>query len=353
MLMISDSIFIENSAFRQKVESEPVKLCFEEGKSISGMTYPDYRGIDIFGISYCENDLGFVMLTEVDESVVLEPIYELQEKIIILGVTIMAIASGVSFVLSKRISDPIKKLKLATQEISKGNFDVKTKIQTNDEIQELSESFDVMAKTIKETVSAITHREDIIKRQEKLLSQFSKEEKNCSVCLVDIIGSLAISKTMSDEQNKRYYEIFTGSVLEIIKKHKGIPVKLINDSILFYFPSGSYQDESKTIECCLEIADASKEMNDKLSSENLPGVGYRISSTLGDLQVVHNNDGSIDDIFGDSVSLCFKINQYALPNGLIIAKAMYEKSKSLDFKFTKLENSLIQELQFDLYLVSR
>ena len=133
-MMISESLFVEDAPFQQQVDSEPVRLCFEGGQSVSGMTYVDYRGVEIFGISYCENNLGFVMLTEVDESVVLEPIYELQQTIVIMGASIMAIASVAAFIISRKISSPIQKLRDATQEISKGNFDVQTNIQTNDEI---------------------------------------------------------------------------------------------------------------------------------------------------------------------------------------------------------------------------
>ena len=63
-------------------------------------------------------------------------------------------------------------------EISKGNFDLQTNIQTNDEIGELSSSFDSMTNTIKETISAITKRENIIKQQEHIL-MYSEEKKEC------------------------------------------------------------------------------------------------------------------------------------------------------------------------------
>ena len=105
-LMISESIFAKNAAFKQKVETAPVIMCFEHGQSVSGMIYADYRKVDIFGISHCENNLGFVLLTEVDKDIIIKPIHELQEKIIILGASMMAIASVATFVLSRRISNP-------------------------------------------------------------------------------------------------------------------------------------------------------------------------------------------------------------------------------------------------------
>ena len=353
-LMISDSIFVENAVFQQKVDSEPVALCFEQGKSVSGTTYTDYRGIDIFGISYCENILGFVMLTEVDEDAVLRPIYELQEKIIIIGASIMAIASIAAFILAKRISNPILKLRNATNEISKGNFDVQTSIQTNDEIGELSSSFDSMAKTIKETISAITKRENIIKQQANILLKYSEQKQECCVCLVDIVGSILIKEKMSVEQSKKYYNMFIESVAKIVEKHKGIAVKAVDDSLLFYFPFENDATYENTIDCCLEIADHNVKLNEKLISEDLPEIAYRISSTFGNVNVAKSSTAILQDIFGEPVNQCFNINQYALPNTLVIEDSLYQKVKDSEkFKFTKLDQSLIKGLEFTIFIVTK
>ena len=353
-LMISESIFVENAAFKQKVDSEPVRLCFEGGQSVGGMTYTDYRGVDIFGVSYCENNLGFVMMTEVDESVVLQPIYELQEKIIIIGASIMAIASITAFALSRMISNPIQKLRNATQEISKGNFDVETKIQTNDEIGELSSSFDSMAKTIQETIYAITKRENIIKQQTNILLKYSEQKQECCVCLVDIVGSILIKEKMSEEQSKKYYNMFIESISKIVEKYNGIAVKAVDDSLLFYFPFAENTTYENAINCCLEIADCNSELNEKLRSEDLPEMAYRISSTFGKVNVTKSSTATLQDIFGEPVNHCFNINQYALPNTLVIGDSFYQKVKdSGKLKFTRLDQSLIRGLEYKIFIVSR
>jgi len=87
-------------------------------------------------------------LTEVDESAILKPISDLQNRIIVVGIILIVIASVITFVLSKRISSPILKLRNAAKELSAGNFAIRTNIQTNDEIEQLSTSFDNMAKTL-------------------------------------------------------------------------------------------------------------------------------------------------------------------------------------------------------------
>lgn len=354
MLMVSESLFVEDAEFTQRVETEPVRECFENGQSVSGLVYSDYRGVDIFGVSYCQKERDYVLITEVDESAILEPIYSLQEKIIMIGGSLMVIATAVTYFLSKRLSNPILKLRDAANRISEGDFEVKAKVKTNDEIGQLSSAFDSMTKTINETVSAISRRNDIIKRQEDILQQFSQTKEDSCVCLVDIVGSLKITKDLSEVKKKRYYKVFTDAILDKIKEHKGISVKFINDAVLFYFPSSKYDDVFTTsLNCCLDIASLNQSLNDKMEGEDLPGIGYRISLTYGKIDTVSGETASVEDIFGEPVSLAFKINQYALPNLVIIEKSLYEKIKDKDFEFTELDKSLVKELEYDVYLVSK
>ena len=353
-MMISESIFLENTPFNQKVDTFAVSECFDNGKNVEAGDYTDYRNVDIFGYSYCAKDLGFVLLTEVDESAILKPITELQNMIILVGISLIVIASIVTFILSRRISQPILKLRDAAQELSSGNFDVRTNIQTNDEIEQLSTSFDDMAKTLQESISAIGKRENIIKQQGNILEKFFEEKRDSFVCLVDLVGSLKLTKTLTEDQKKRYSEIFTDSVISVIKKHKGMPVKIIGDAILFYFPASKDDQKilSNVLDCCLEISNLDKELNDKTSSENLPGMAYRISIAFGMVNEAKTSDSSLDDIFGEPVNTVFKINQYALPNTVVADYSVYEISKELNYKFTKLVKSIIKGLEYTLFVVS-
>jgi len=191
-IMISESRFLKNTEFNQKVDTTPVRKCFEEGNEILDF-YQDYRGVKIFGSSYCAKDLGFVLLAEIDESETIEPILILQDRIFLTGLVITVTMGVITFFLSKSISYPLVKLQKAAQEIEKGNFDVRTNIKTSDEIGQLSTSFDSMAKRLQEAAMAINLREEIIKEQEAMLLQFSKHNEDCCVCMIDIIQSTMLA----------------------------------------------------------------------------------------------------------------------------------------------------------------
>lgn len=64
-------------------------------------------------------------------------------------IIVIAIDAGViGFLVSRSISKPIKELYEAAKEIEKGNFNVKTDIKTNDEIQELGNAFNRTTATL-------------------------------------------------------------------------------------------------------------------------------------------------------------------------------------------------------------
>ncbi len=354
--LISESRFL-NTAFNQKVDTLPVRKCFEEGKEILDF-YPDYRDVKIFGSSYCAKDLGFVLLAEIDESETIEPILILQDRIFLTGLVITMVMGVVTFFLSKSISHPLVKLQKAAQEIAKGNFDVRTNIKTSDEIGQLSASFDSMAKRLQESAMAINLREEIIKEQEDILLQFSKHNEDCCVCMIDIIQSTMLASELDEEKTGKFYGIFINSIAEIVKKFDGIVVKNIGDAILFYF-SGIKASDSKSflnaIECCLKICDSNEKISSNLQKENLPAIAYRVGMTYGTVSLAQVSTSSVKDIFGSTVNRCAKINRFALPNTLVIGSDVYENVKSTEkynFKNMNVNPTGTNQL-FTVYLVSR
>ena len=148
--MVSESRFIENAAFRQTVDTLPVKECFEKGKEINAI-YNDYRNIPIVGFSYCAKDLGLVLLAEIDEAEIFKPITQLKNQIIVISIIISSIFVGIAFYVSRTISRPITKLRNAVDRISKGDYNYRVDIKSSDEIGHLGHQFDEMRKSVLET----------------------------------------------------------------------------------------------------------------------------------------------------------------------------------------------------------
>jgi len=346
-MMISKSIFVENAEFSQAVDTLPVSACFEEHTEVQGEVYDDYRGEDIFGISYCQSGYGYVVLTEMDENEVLQQLFDLQEKIIGASAGIMIAISAVAYGLSRTLSKPIRKLTDAAHEIAEGNFDVKTEIKTSDEIGELSHSFDTMARRLLESEIELSKQKEIIKQQEDILLQFSDRTENACVCFIDINESTKICSKLTDAETTSLYSGFINSMAAIIKKYNGIVVKNIGDALLFYFKIenvGEQGEFKNVLDCGLALIEHHDELCKSMECKNLPRIDYRLSITFGPVSMASVATSEVNDVFGSTVNLCSKINSCAEANGLVIGERMYEKVKGMkEFRFVNVSDFQISE----------
>jgi two-component system NtrC family sensor kinase len=75
-----------------------------------------------------------------------------QTILIFLAITLLGVLISImfSYFISSKISGSIKKLASASREVAQGNLDTKVEIISNDELQELADTFNVMASALKE-----------------------------------------------------------------------------------------------------------------------------------------------------------------------------------------------------------
>lgn len=356
-LMLSESRFIDRAIFKQKVDTIPVQKCFREGEKFTGF-YPDYRNINIYGSSYCANDLGFVLLAEIDESETIQPILVLQNRIFQTGLIITAVMTIIAFILSKSMSRPLIKLKNAANQVASGDFHIRTNITTRDEIGELSYAFDSMTEKLQRSLIEIKEKEDVIKQQEDILLQFSDHSEKYCVCMVDIMNSTKITAKLSESETSEFYNIFLNSIAGIVRNFGGIVIKNIGDALLFYFPVMPPEEESvlkKCLDCCLTLGESHDDIAKKLENQKLPVFDYRISSTYGMVRIAKTSTSSINDIFGNTVNRCAKINRIAPANRLIIDEEFYDSTKIFgDYIFKKIDSDITApEAGYSGYLVSR
>ncbi len=91
----------------------------------------------------------------------------------IMIITLIAIDTGIiGYLVSRSISKPIKELYKATCELEKGNYNVKTNINTNDEIAELGNAFN---ETTRALAKLNEERQEIDKAKTEFLSITSHE----------------------------------------------------------------------------------------------------------------------------------------------------------------------------------
>ena len=365
----SDTSFLVNSEnliiLKSRSENEnssiltlntvPIKMCFDEGRNYYGK-YMNSDNKQVYGFSYCVTDLNLSLLTEIDESEVLSPITNLQQSFLLIGITILAGVGFVSFFLSRSISQPILKLKDAADEISNGNFNARSNIKSGDEIEQLSVSFDSMAKTIQDSLEKIKQKDIVIKEQHELLLEFSENKQKCCVGMIDIVSSTKITANLTDVETRNFYEIFINFMASIIDDFGGIVVKNIGDALLFYFPEtnrNSKQYFENVINCCMMMINSHSKINDKMDDKGLSSLSYRISALYGPIMIAQMSTSSVADIFGSTVNVCTKINSMANPNEFVIGEELYDILKSNEHFLFKQKSDyfLNDEIKFKVYSV--
>jgi CheY-like chemotaxis protein len=169
-----------------------------------------------------------------------------------------------------------------------------------------------------------------------------------------MIGSTKIISQISTFPDKirKYYSVFLNSMSAIIKKHGGIIIKNVGDSLIFYFPETSDCTNRSAfwnvIECCVTMMAAYNFVNLEMSKMRLPSVNYRISADYGKAIIAKSATSHTHDLFGPIVDLCTKINSMATPNGMVIGNDLYQILKSFLDSSSLSTSSFADDFAFEM-----
>lgn len=144
--MVTESIFIKDAPFNQKVNTYASRKCFNENKEVSG-TWKDYRGVEIVGASMCLSigDFRWMILAKQDTREAFAPIRELYRLSVAMGVVVLVIVGVVGLAIADFITGPVIELTRMTQRAANGEGGVHTALwNTHDEIDILGRSLNGM-----------------------------------------------------------------------------------------------------------------------------------------------------------------------------------------------------------------
>ena len=99
-----------------------------------------------------------------------EGVQRVVQSCLVLIALILLIVTLVTGKISRRISDPLKKLEEDVKNISGGNLELRTEVKTNDEIGSLAESFNYMTDSLQKY---ITDLKDVTAKEERIASELA------------------------------------------------------------------------------------------------------------------------------------------------------------------------------------
>lgn len=148
--------------------------------------------------------------------------------IVIIIVTIISL-----FIISRYLTKPIKKLNTISQEISDGNYQLRTMISSKDEIGELSKSFDRM---VENTEVLIDQLKLNVQQREDFMSNFSHELKTPMTAIIgfaDLLRSRDCNKETQRMASQYIYQ--EGKRLEVLS-HRLMDLLSLSDSHISLSP---------------------------------------------------------------------------------------------------------------------
>ncbi len=282
-------------------------------------------------ITFQNRELG-----EVHVGVSLDFIQELVRKkaVSILVVTFAIIFFGVmiAILLGIRFSKPVSVLALATEEISKGNYQHKVDLVRNDELGNLAAAFNRMSRELwkkslmeksfgKYVGSEVL--EMIMAKPESLWLKGHRQE--ATILFTDIRGFTSYSEVKEPEDVVEKLNEYLDITTNVILSYGGYVDKFIGDAVLgiFGIPVRQRNHVVSALKAAVEIQ---RRLNRaaKWGNPLLSVVGIGINTGV----VVSGNIGCQVKmeytVIGDTVNVASRINGLAGPGEIIISKSIFE-----------------------------
>jgi HAMP domain-containing protein len=151
LVMMAPTRHDESAALGRRALSEPGSLpLVEAARGGTGRgAVVDYRGKEVLAAWTFVPTLEWGVMTKIDAAEAAAPVAEVRTRVLILTIAVIALAILVSLAIAQTIIAPLRRLKRATERISKGDLDVELGINSRDELGELADSFERMVAAIK------------------------------------------------------------------------------------------------------------------------------------------------------------------------------------------------------------
>lgn len=271
---------------------------------------------------------------------ILKPIILYRNYFVFGGVALLIVILVLIRFQTGKIVKRIETLSKKAEKIAEGEYGDPIKIETQDEIGQLVQSYNVMVKGLKERDSI---RDSFGRYVDPEFAKFLLEHpdagklggkrRQVAIMMSDIRGFTALSETLSPEVIITVLNQYFSQMITIIQKHKGIIVDFFGDSILVFFEpfSGSLTDTIKDcIQCAKEMQEEMHLFNKKMESQQLPELNMGIGVNSG--EVIVGNIGSESrakyGIVGSAVNITSRIQAKANAQEIVISDTVYKYLKN-------------------------
>ncbi|MBP5696959.1 MAG: adenylate/guanylate cyclase domain-containing protein [Treponema sp.] len=221
-----------------------------------------------------------------------------------------------TFLIAFFFQKPLRKLTESANEISRGNFDARTQICSNDEMGILGDSFNAMAKSLKEKEFMRDTFGKIVTPQVRdyLLGgnvSLGGQKLEVTVMFCDIRGFTTLSEHMEPEAVVSLLNSYFTGLEKCIASHGGVINKYIGDAVMALFgaplPSSTHAKDAYL--AAVDMRTALSQMNKGFAEKGMPEIHFGIGLHSG--PVLAGNIGASSrmeyTVIGDTVNTASRI----------------------------------------------
>lgn len=196
-LMRTQSRFGNNTGVSIMVNTKAVAEALKGHESTEAIA--DYRNIKVLSSwgKINQPDLNWVIIAEMDYAEALAPVNALRNSQLIIGLIVTIVIFVFAFLFSRRITGPILLLNKAAKSIQDGQFNLSLEVTSNDEIGELTGSFNEMASQLGQQKEMIANERR--RRLRSMLDGQEQERQRLSKELHDGLGQSLVAIRMQIE----------------------------------------------------------------------------------------------------------------------------------------------------------
>lgn len=260
---------------------------------------------------------------------------------IIISIVLFLSSIALTIVFMRIITVPLTKLIDGTEKITKGDYSVKVKNISNDEMGLLSDTFNEMTKSLQEKEfmrEAFGKVVDPYVRDYLLQGNIALGGENCDVTVMfcDIRNFTAMSENMKPEDVVLLLNKYFTAMEKCISENHGVINKYIGDAIMAIFgsPVKSQNHALDSYKASLAMKNSLIELNKSFAEKNLPLFDFGIGLHSGN--VLAGNIGAEKrmeyTVIGDTVNTASRIGDLCktYKTDLLLSESTVEKIKILD-----------------------
>ena len=285
------------------------------------------------------NPKPWVMLTEISESVALQPIRSFEKQISLGAILVVFACILIAHQVSWSVKRPVSELVGMVRKVQGGDLTARTQIEGQDEMGQLGNALNEMARGLQERdrVKEVFGRYVATQVSDKVLKgevNLGGEMRRCTILFSDIRNFTEMSEKMTPAQVVAFLNDYFSEMVDAVMEQGGVLDKFIGDGMMAVFGSMEEMPDHprRAVLTALRMKALVAKINGDRSMQGKPPIGIGIGIHTD--EVIVGNIGSRKrleyTVVGDGVNTTSRVESLNKEFGttILITETTYEAVKN-------------------------